>query len=57
MHTGRTIFAQVMDFLPLPAFRACVARYHPSLTDHIDTLARTPRTTRGYGITPPGPCA
>jgi len=27
MHTGRTIFAQVMDFLPLPAFRACVARY------------------------------
>jgi hypothetical protein len=27
VHTGRTIFAQVMDFLPLPAFRACVARY------------------------------
>ena len=27
MHTGRTIFAQVMDFLPLSAFRACVARY------------------------------
>ena len=27
MHTGRTIFAQVMDFLPLPEFRACVARY------------------------------
>jgi len=28
VHTGRTIFAQVMDFLPLAAFRACVARYH-----------------------------
>ena len=27
MHTGRTIFAQVMDFLPLPEFRVCVARY------------------------------
>ena len=27
MHTGRTIFAQVMDFLPLSEFRACVARY------------------------------
>ena len=27
MHTGRTIFAQVMDFLPLSVFRACVARY------------------------------
>ena len=27
MHTGRTIFAQVMDFLPLAEFRACVARY------------------------------
>ena len=28
MHTGRLIFAQLMDFLPLPAFRHCVARYH-----------------------------
>ena len=28
MHTGRTIFAQVMDFLPLAEFRTCVARYH-----------------------------
>jgi Domain of unknown function (DUF4372)/Transposase DDE domain len=27
VHTGRTIFAQVMDFLPLSAFRACVAHY------------------------------
>ena len=28
MHTGRLIFAQLMDFLPLPEFRRCVARYH-----------------------------
>lgn len=27
MHAGRTVFAQVMDFLPLRDFRACVARY------------------------------
>jgi hypothetical protein len=27
MNTGRTVFAQVMDFLPLPQFRKCVARY------------------------------
>ena len=27
MHLGRTVFAQLMDFLPLPDFRACVARY------------------------------
>jgi hypothetical protein len=27
MNTGRTVFAQVMDFLPLPQFRMCVARY------------------------------
>ena len=27
MNAGRTVFAQVMDFLPLPEFRACVARY------------------------------
>jgi transposase len=27
VHTGRTIFAQVMDCLPLSEFRACVARY------------------------------
>jgi len=27
MNTGRTIFSQVMDFLPLPQFRKCVARY------------------------------
>ena len=28
MHSGRLIFAQVMDFLPFAEFRACVARYH-----------------------------
>ena len=27
MNTGRMIFSQVMDFLPLPQFRTCVARY------------------------------
>jgi len=27
MHAGRTVFAQLMDFLPLREFRACVARY------------------------------
>lgn len=27
MNRGRTVFAQLMDFLPMRAFRACVARY------------------------------
>ena len=27
MNNGRMIFSQVMDFLPLPQFRNCVARY------------------------------
>src|SRR5215211_2196607 len=27
MHVGRTVFAQLMDFLPLPAFHTCVATY------------------------------
>jgi hypothetical protein len=27
VHTGRLIFAQLMDFLPLSEFRRCVARY------------------------------
>ncbi|HEX7551621.1 MAG TPA: IS4 family transposase, partial [Candidatus Methylomirabilis sp.] len=27
MHTGRLIFGQLMDFIPLPEFRRCVARY------------------------------
>jgi len=32
MHTGRTIFAQAMDFLPLSEFRRCVARYQGEYT-------------------------
>lgn len=28
MNTGQTIFAQVVDFLPLSEFRKCVERYH-----------------------------
>lgn len=27
MNSGKTIFSQVMEFLPMPAFRKCVARY------------------------------
>jgi hypothetical protein len=27
MNTGKTIFAQIMDFLPLHEFRKCVHRY------------------------------
>ena len=27
MHSGRLVFAQLMDSLPLPVFRRCVARY------------------------------
>jgi transposase len=27
MNTGRTVFAQIMDFLPLNEFRKCIARY------------------------------
>jgi hypothetical protein len=27
MYTGRLIFSQVMDFMPLPIFRSCVAKY------------------------------
>jgi len=36
MNTGKTIFSQVMDFLPLYEFRQCVRRYqgdyNPTLT-------------------------
>ena len=28
MNTGKTIFSQVMDYLPLHEFRKCVKRYH-----------------------------
>ena len=27
MNTGKTVFAQLMDFLPMPEFRRCVKRY------------------------------
>ncbi|MFH1615933.1 MAG: DUF4372 domain-containing protein, partial [Planctomycetota bacterium] len=27
MNNGRTVFAQIMDFLPLNEFRKCVTRY------------------------------
>jgi len=27
MYTGRLIFSQIMDFMPLPTFRQCVAKY------------------------------
>jgi hypothetical protein len=46
MYSGRTVFSQVMDFLPLEEFRKCVARYagdHKlksfSCLDHFFTLA------------------
>ena len=28
MNTGRTIFSQIMDFVPMHEFRKCVTRYH-----------------------------
>jgi transposase len=28
MHAGRTVFAQLMDFVPHPLFQQCVTRYH-----------------------------
>ena len=53
MNQGRTVFAQVMDFLPLREFRACVARYHTppkgqsfSCADHFLTLAFAQLTAR-----------
>ena len=40
MNSGKTLFAQLMDFLPLHAFRRCVARYpsnYPTKTfSHLD---------------------
>jgi hypothetical protein len=27
MHTGKTVFAQLMDFIPMYEFRNCVERY------------------------------
>lgn len=53
MNAGRTIFAQLMDFLPLRAFRACVARYDGnykvqsfSCLDHFRVLAFAQLTFR-----------
>jgi hypothetical protein len=53
MNSGRTVFAQVMDFLPLREFRACVARYDGqtkgqsfSCLDHFLTLAFAQLTAR-----------
>ncbi len=28
MYAGKLIFSQIMDFMPLPLFRRCVAKYH-----------------------------
>jgi hypothetical protein len=28
MNTGKTVFSQIMDYLPLHEFRKCVKRYH-----------------------------
>jgi hypothetical protein len=46
MYSGRTVFSQVIDFLPLEEFRKCVARYNGdyklksfSCLDHFLTLA------------------
>jgi hypothetical protein len=40
MHTGKLVFAQLMDHLPLHTFRRCVAKYpgrYPTLTfSHLD---------------------
>lgn len=40
MHTGKLVFAQLMEYLPLHTFRRCVAKYagaYPTLTfSHFD---------------------
>ena len=40
MHTGKLVFAQLMEYLPLHTFRRCVAKYagtYPTLTfSHLD---------------------
>ena len=40
MHTGKLVFAQLMEHLPLHTFRRCVAKYagaYPTLTfSHLD---------------------
>ena len=32
MHSGRFVFAQVMEYLPMKTFRRCVLRYHSDPT-------------------------
>ncbi len=34
MHTGKLVFAQLMDHLPLHTFRRCVAKY-PGIRGHL----------------------
>ena len=34
MNTGRTVFSQIMDFLPLHSFRKCVSRYKGNYKIH-----------------------
>lgn len=53
MHSGKTVFAQLMQFLPLREFRTCVARYDGdykvqsfSCLDHFLTLAFAQLTYR-----------
>jgi hypothetical protein len=53
MNTGRTVFAQLMEFLPLPEFRRCVDRYcgdykiqHFSCLDQFFSLAFAQLTYR-----------
>src|SRR5512138_2826252 len=53
MHVGRTVFAQLMDFVPRREFHACVARYRGdhkvqsfSCLDHFFTLAFAQLTYR-----------
>jgi hypothetical protein len=46
MHTGKLVFAQLMDHLPLHTFRRCVAKYagaYPTLTfSHLDQFLCVP---------------
>lgn len=44
MHTGKLVFAQLMEHLPLHTFRRCVTKYpgrYPTLTfSHLDQFLR-----------------
>lgn len=60
MNVGRTVFAQLMDALPLPEFRACVARYDgqynvqpfKTFLKGRPTLGRARRSQPGSGRVP-----